>query len=213
MRDKPPLEVIAKNLLNSVGIKVEKTTVGIKFVYKNKQIIDDLEQLGFSIDVLKMRGGETPLPILGRHVDEQASLEAYWSAQAETARYQLSVAQDSYDFWFETKYAICFVQLQDRGVPKPTQNEVNARISKCFPKAMLSKKIHIRKLEHNYRMLHNACLASIVTKGKMLQTLRNIVQGSGYVKLPSVENETIGSDNEIDNFVVQPQARREKDGR
>ncbi len=210
MRDKPPLEVIAKTLLNSVGIKVEKTNVGIKFVYKNKQIIDDLEQLGFSIDVLKMRGGETPLPVLGTHVDEQAALEAYWSAQAEVARYKMSVAQDEFDFWFENHYATCFVQLQERGVPKPTQTEVNARISKIFPKAMMKKKLHLRKLEHNYRMLHNACLSAIVTKGKMLQTLRNIVQGSGFVKLPTVENEIGNSEVDIDNLVVQP-ARRTKD--
>lgn len=209
MREKPPLEVIAKTLLNSVGIKVEKTDMGIKFVYKNQKIIDDLEQLGFSIDALRMQGGETPLPLLGKHVDEQAALESYWSAQSEAARYQWSVAQDAYDFWFENKYASCFIELQDMGVPKPTQTEVNARISRKYPKTIMNKKLHVRKLEHNYRMLHNACLSAIVTKGKMLQTLRNIVQGSNFVKLPHIENEVIGG-VDVDNFVVQP-VRRKKD--
>lgn len=190
LKDRPPIEKISHNLVRSVGIKIKKTMGGIKFVYR-AEIVSELNQLGFSIDILKVRGGEMPLPLLHKHVDEQAAQEAYWSAQAEKARYELSVAQDEFDYWFESKYARHFGELQDRGVPKPTEKEVNARISAKCQGSLRKKKAHIRKLETRYRLLHNACYASIVTKGKMLQTLRNIIQG-GTVRAPSIEVENLG---------------------
>lgn len=196
-RDRPPVQVIAETLLNSVGISVKKTDSGIKFVYKNQQILTDLQQLGFSIEVLKIRGGETNLSDLAIHVEEQAALEAYWGGQAEAARYKMSVAEDAFDFWYESKYAICFAQLQDRGVNKPIQKEVEARIARKYSEELNRRKEKVRKLEYTYRMLSNACFSAIVTKGKMLQTLRNIIQGNGGSKmfLPSVDNEVIGGED------------------
>lgn len=204
-RDRPPVHVLAPTLLNSVGITVAKTDTGIKFVYKNKQIISDLDQLGFSIEVLTLRGGETPLPVLAVHVEEQASLEAYWSAQAEQARYKYSVAEDSFNFWYESKYAKHFTQLQDRGVAKPIQKEVEGRIARLCGEELKRRKEKVRKLEYRYRMLSNACLASVATKGRMLQTLRNIIQGNGAGKifLPSVDNEVIGGENDITAMKVK----------
>lgn len=185
-RDKPPIEKISKNIMGSVGISTKKTKGGIKFVFKNKEIIGDLKQLGFSISILKVGGGEMPLPILREHVDNQAALEAYWGAMAETARYQFMVIQDEFNYWFEAKYALCFRELQDRGVPKPIQKEVEARISLKYKKLLLGKKNKLRLAEKNYRVLANACYTSIVTKGKMMQTLRNIIQGGG-TRMPLVD--------------------------
>lgn len=185
-----PVAIISAQLLNSVGIRIKKTMSGIKFVYR-QEVVDELKQLGFSIDMLKVKGGEMPLPLLRQHVDEQAAQEAYWSSQAEIARYELSVEEDKYNFWYESKYSKCFGQLQERGVPKPTKQEVDARISLKYGTVMLKNKEHLRKIERRYRLLYNACFAAIVTKGKMLQTLRNIIQG-GSIKIPAVENEVIG---------------------
>lgn len=190
-RDLPKKEVVAKTQLNSLGIHLEKTKTGIRFVYENKQTLSDLEQLGFSIDILKVQGGEMPLPELAVHVDEQASLEAYWSGQAERARYELMEAQDSFNYWFENKYSKCFNDLQMNGVPKPIQKEVEARISFKYKDILLKKKSKLRKLEYRYRLLCNACHASIVTKGKMMQTLRNIIQGSGNSKMITTDMPSI----------------------
>lgn len=192
LKDRPPMEIIAPTLLRSVGVRVEKTGSGMKFIYR-PDIVRELDQIGFSLNVLKMTGGEVPLPILQQHLDEQSTLEAYWSAQAETARYKYSVASDNWDFWFENKYAECFNELQNNGVPKPTEKEVKAIITKTFPKNIKKKKERLRRLEWKYRMLNNCCYASIVTKGKMLQSLRNVIQGSQSVRIPSVETEELGT--------------------
>jgi hypothetical protein len=193
-RDPVKKEIVAKSQLESVGICLKKTKAGIKFVYQNTQIIDDLGHLGFSLDILKVQGGEMPLPDLAIHVDEQASLEAYWSALAEKTRYELMVMQDEFNYWFESKYSRCFNELQMQGVPKPIQKEVEARITFKYKEILCKKKKRLRDIEYRYRLLCNACHASLVTKGKMMQTLRNIIQG-GNTKMtisdvPSIETET-----------------------
>jgi hypothetical protein len=189
-RDQVKKEVVAKSQLKSVGISLEKTKTGIKFIYENTQIINDLGHLGFSLDILKVQGGEMPLPDLAIHVDEQASLEAYWSGLAEKSRYELMLVQDSFNYWFESKYSRCFNELQMQGVPKPIQKEVEARISFKYKEILIKKKKKLRDVEYRYRLLCNACHASLVTKGKMMQTLRNIIQG-GNTKMPITDMPTI----------------------
>jgi len=189
-RDPVKKEIIAKSQLKSVGIEMEKTRTGIKFVYENKQIISDLDHLGFSLDILKVQGGEMPLPELAVHVDEQATLESYWSAIAEKSRYELMLEQDKFNWWYESKYSRCFNELQMNGVPKPIQKEVEARISFKYKEIMERKKKKLRDAEYRYRLLCNACHASLVTKGKMLQTLRNIIQG-GNTKMPITDVPTL----------------------
>lgn len=197
---KIPIEFIAKKLLNSMGVRVKKTMSGIKFIYR-EEIIKELDQLGFSLNLLKVRGGEMPLPVLHKHVDEQAAQEAYWSSQAEKARYEYSVGEDDYNFWYSKIFGEIFHKLQEDGIQKPTEKEVNAEIAKKYPKNLKKRKEHLRVLERRYRMLFNCCYASIVTKGKMMQTLRNIIQG-GQIKMASVEIETIGS-SDLSNIKVQ----------
>jgi hypothetical protein len=193
-RDQVKKEIVAKSQMKSVGIEMEKTRTGIKFVYENKQIIADLEHLGFSLDILKVQGGEMPLPELAVHVDEQASLESYWSAIAEKSRYELMLEQDKFNWWFESKYSKCFNELQMNGVPKPIQKEVEARISFKYKDILNKKRKRLRDAEYKYRILCNACHASLVTKGKMLQTLRNIIQGGNskmpITDVPTIETET-----------------------
>ena len=175
--------------LETQGIKVK----GMKFVYKNKKVIDDLKQIGFNIQMLKVEGGELPLPQLSIHVDEQASLEAYWATQAETMRYKMGLAEDEFKYWYETKYYQCYKFIHEHYDKKPTQREVEARIMNKFGEEFKVKKDKIRELEYKYRMLNNACYASIVTKGKMMQTLRNVIQGNTFKgNLIGVEGEQIG---------------------
>lgn len=200
-RDKPPIEQIAPILLKSVGVTLSREKGGIKFVFSDKKIIDDLAQLGFSLDILKVAGGEMPLPILAEHLDNQASLEAYWAARAEVARYEFLKVQDTFNYWYESKYSICFHQLQERGVPKPIQKEVEARISKKYGIILKKKKEELRIVEFNYRLLHNACFVSIVTKGKMMQTLRNVIQGN-VGKIPLIETE--GREIRPDRLIPEP---------
>jgi len=188
IRDKPELVRLAPKLLKSVGVKLSKTKTGIKFVFTDIQVIDDLKQLGFSIDMLRVLGGEMPLPALAIHVDEQAALEAYWGAQAEKARYLYMLAQDEFEYWYQGKYSKFLSIISESVKTKPTQKEVEGRIARKCGKELKSKKDKLRILERDYRVLHNACFASIVTKGKMMQTLRNIVQG-GNVRMPSVDAE------------------------
>lgn len=177
VQDRPPIELLAPVLMKSVGISLKRDGNKVKFVFKDKKTIDDLAQLGFSIDILRVNGGEMPLPVLAEHIDNQSSLEAYWGARAEKARFELMSEHDSFQYWFDAKYAVCFNELQDMGVPKPIQKEVEARISRKFGKELKIRKEKVRVLEFNYRMLHNACFTSIATKGKMMQSLRNIIQG------------------------------------
>lgn len=166
-----------------------------KFIY-NQTTIDDLKQLGFSIEILRVNGGEMPLPELSIHVDEQASLEAYWNAQAEKARYKLKLAEDKYKYWYETKYNQCFSELVDMGVPKPIQKEVESRIAEQYSKVLRQKQEKLRKVEYRYRMLMNCCVASIVTKGRMMQSLRNIVQGNTY-KMGTLDPEVMSENNSL----------------
>jgi len=190
VKERPSVEIIAPTLLKSVGIELKKTLNGISFRYSNSYIVSELEQLGFSIDVLRVQGGELPLPALAAHVDEQAAQEAYWGAQAEEARYIFQVLQDSYEFWHQSKYAECLVSLKDQGKSKPTIKDVDAYMARKYLKKIKVKKEKIRKAERKYRLLMNACYASIVTKGKMLQSLRNIIQG-GNAKMPVIDTDVL----------------------
>lgn len=203
LTDRPSVEIISNTLLNSVGVKVLKTMSGIKFQYK-KEILSDLEQLGFSIDILKVKGGEMPLPLLHKHVDEQAALEAYWSAQSEKARYRLKLSEDLLVFFEEKIYYKCFNKLVANGIPKPTANEVKARMASMYGKKLNERRKKVMKLEHQYRMLFNCCYTSIATKGRMLQSLRNIIQG-GMIRMPSVETESIGGD--LDDVKLRAQIK------
>ena len=182
-------EKIAPLLMKNMGVGLKKKGNSVRFVFKNNQILDELSQLGFSLDILIVGGGSLPLPLLREHVDNQSALEAYWGSMAEKSRYMLSVAQDNFNHWYELKYAKCFAELQERGVPKPIQREVEARISFRHSGQLLKRRKKIRKLEQNYRILHNVCYMSVLTKGKMMQTLRNIIQG-GNNRMPDIGVET-----------------------
>jgi hypothetical protein len=188
VKDLADRQKIAPALLKSAGVIVKRKNDGIRFIFKRTQVLDDLKQIGFSLDILKVGGGEISLPDLSIHVDNQAALEAYWGSLAEKARYEFHAEEDEYNLWHESKYSRCFGELQDMGIPKPTQKEVEARISSKYQKHLSKRKEKLRKLESNYRIMLNVCYASVVTKGRMLQSLRNIIQG-GNMKIPLIETE------------------------
>jgi hypothetical protein len=180
INDRPPMKDIAKTLLNSKGVEVKTEKNGIKFVFHDNYVIDELKQLGFALDILKVQGGEMPLPVLAIHIDEQASLEAYWSGLAEKARYEFSVVNDNFDYWYQGKYALISDSIFKEEGKKPTQKEIECKIVKKYRKILDKKRSIVRKAEHNYRILSNVCFASVVTKGKMLQSLRNILQPKDF---------------------------------
>lgn len=166
-------------ILRTVGIEIKKNNEGgMKFVFNDTKVIDDLKQIGFSLDVLRFQEGDLSLPELEQHLEVQAALEAYWSAKAEKQRFIFSCVEDEYNIWYEKVYAQRFDYLQNKkGIGKPTQKEVDAAISKKYPSTMAKKLKKKREAEYNYRILNNAIYTSIVTKGKMLQSLRNTIQG------------------------------------
>jgi len=174
----PEKEKVAKRQLKSMKVKVWEDKGNFVFEFR-PEIISEIRQLGFILEVLEVGGGELPLPALADHIDKQAALEAYWSAAAERARYKLQLQQDKWDRWYNKAYMWAFDELKlVDGVPKPTAREIEAKIYKTFSKKYDKKKEKLREFEYNYRLLCNVCHASIVTKGKMLQSLRNILQGS-----------------------------------
>lgn len=174
--DIPPQVILSK-----VGIEVKKNHEGgMKFVFNDTKVIDDLKQIGFSLDVLRFQDGNLTLTELEEHLEAQSALEAYWSAKAEKQRFIFNCIEDEYNIWYEKIYAESFEYLQEKkGIGKPTQKEVDACISRKFPKTMAKKLKKKREAEYNYRILFNAIYTSIVTKGKMLQSLRNTIQGTG----------------------------------
>ena len=65
----------------------------------------------------------------------------------------------------------------------PTKTDIEARVWKKYGKKYKEFKKAILDAELKYRLLHNSILAGIQTKGKMLQSLRNVVQGNSGVGL------------------------------
>ena len=176
VKDLPKKELIADTQLNAMGIKTWKRNKEFVFEFR-PEIINEIRQLGFIIEALEVGGGSLPLPALADHIDKQAALEAYWSAAAEKARFEFQLAEDEWNRWYNKRYLWAFNYLKEmEGIPKPTAKEVDAKIFEQYKNKYEEKQKKLRKREYNYRLLCNVCHASIVTKGKMMQSLRNILQ-------------------------------------
>ena len=161
-----------------MGIKVWKRKGEFTFEFR-PEIIKEAKQLGFVIDVLEVGGGNLPLPALADHLDKQAALEHYWSSAAEVARFEWEESKAKWYTWYMERYNWAFNHLKDfEGITKPTKQEVEAQVYVKYKKIWNKRQEKLRKAERNYRILSNACHASIITKGEMMRSLRNIIQGS-----------------------------------
>ena len=86
--------MVAGKQLESMGVKTWKRKGEFIFEFR-PEVITELKQLGFVIEVLEVGGGELPLPVLADHMDKHAALEAYWGALSEEARYRLQLGEDN----------------------------------------------------------------------------------------------------------------------
>lgn len=176
-KDPEPKVKTAKNLLRSKGVKYKAD--GNSYIFYVPEHLADMiyEQFNFSFDMLRV-SKELPLVELAQHMNDQAGMEAYASHLAEVQRYQLSVLETAYDIWYNQKYQIAMEKLKRSGM-STTEKSIKAHIIYKYEKVYKRKKAAINEAEFKYRLLCNVVHAAIVTKGKMLQSLRNIIQGDG----------------------------------
>lgn len=170
----PALKARAK--LKSVGIAVKrKNGNNITFIIP-KGIEERLKkEYNFNFEMLTV-GGDIPLSELAVHVDEQSSMEAYASMLAENARYQLELAREEYEQWFESLCFKCRSHLNEK-FKSVTEKLLTGYVYTKYSEKIKIKKKRLIELEYAYRMLDRVIRSAIVTKGVMLPTLRNIVQG------------------------------------
>ena len=172
---------VKTKLLGTMGAFVE-TKKGVMVLH----VPIDLEkqakaEYNFSFDMLKI-GGDISLPELAEHMDNQATLEARFGYLAEMARYQKEVAVQEFEIWYAKKYRRAKEYLTI-GTKTPTEKAVEAYIIEKYEKTYRRLKEEVGKAEFQYRLLYNAIHAAIETKGKMLQSLRNVLMGTGFTGL------------------------------
>jgi hypothetical protein len=166
-----------KLLLKSERIKLKNSDGDYVFVIPEKIYNDVIDQCKFSLDQL-MVGGDIPLPDLAKHIDEQSAWEARIGFMAETVRYQWECAKDEFENWWEkTSYEVREVYIEEVGKP-PTEKTISNCIHSQHGDEYLALSSKCKKLEYKYRLFNHVIRAAIVTKGTLLPTLRNIIQGN-----------------------------------
>lgn len=134
------------------------------------------KEYNFSVEMLSV-GGDIPLADLAVHLDEQSSMEAHAGMIAEFLRYQLKQKQDEYELWYEKVFYKTKKLMQSAGDKNITDKGVSSKISALHGKEIARYRKKINGLELQYRLANNVIRASLITKGTLLPTLRNIVQG------------------------------------
>ena len=164
---------LSEQLMKSVGI-FTKISDG-KFVIKVPANIWDKaeKEFSFSFDMLEV-GGDLSLPELAKHLDEQSANEARFGSLAEMIRYQKGLIDLDFDIWYSSKFYIA------KGKDKASDKSAHAYILKRWPKEYRKRKQAVIDMEFKYRLVNNAIFSSIMTKGKMLQSLRNVIQGNNF---------------------------------
>ena len=173
--DDTPLIVKSKTSLRSQGIKIDNRE-GIKFKIP-ENIAKMIEKtFSFSVEQLSV-GGNISLPDLAVHLDEQSSLEFHVSGLSEYCRHALRNAEDEYEIWYNKTYFKCREYLKNKGEKAPSEKVVVCRLISKYSKNYRKRKQELNRAELEYRLLNHVIRASVVTKGVMLPTLRNIIQG------------------------------------
>lgn len=167
-------EQLARKQLESMGVSLREGKDGtITFVIP-KTLEEKLRKVyKFSIKEMKI-GGDIPLSELARHVDEQSAMEARAGTVAEFAKHQLNQAQLEYDLWYNTMFWKAKQTLDN----KPSDKAIHSYIIYKYGKKWRKKQQVLNELGFSYRLINNAIRAAWITKGRLLQTLRLIVQGS-----------------------------------
>lgn len=166
-----------KLLLKSERVKIRKQDGDYIFTIPEKIYNDVIDQCNFSLDQLKV-GGDIPLPDLAHHIDEQAAWEARIGFMCETVRYQWECAKEELDNWLEKiAYIVRKKLIEDLG-KSPTEKAVTNYIHSEYEETYLVFTAKCKRLEYKYRLFNHVIRAAIVTKGTLLPTLRNIIQGN-----------------------------------
>ena len=181
--------VIARSNLKNMGIDVslDRNTGSLVFIIP-KQIEEDIKKhYRFNVDMLRV-GGDIPLPDLAVHADEQSSIEFHIGTVTEFVKHQLEQKRAEYDLWYEQVYfkSRCYL-VKKEGLKGITEKYISSYIADRYHKKIMVKKRKIMELEMQYRMLNNVIRASIVTKGTLLGTIRNILQGKDGAGIGHIE--------------------------
>lgn len=141
----------------------------------------------FSTDKLNV-GGDIPLADLAIHCDEQASTEFHIGTLAEFTRFQHKQKLDEYEAWYQSKFHKTKTYMISAGEKSITDKSVESRVRSKYAKKIKRFTTDINTLEMQFRLLNNVIKASIITKGMLLGTIRNIIQGKdgmgiGEIKL------------------------------
>lgn len=161
----------ARACMKKAGIKMNMDSVGNIKVYIPKETEKQLESLyKFSAKELSI-GGDIPPEELARHLDRQSSEESRASVIAEHLRHEWMLLQVEYSVWYEQK----FVEIKTNSTDRPSDKAVHARIVSRFPKAYSKWQRRLISAESSYRLVNNAMRAPLITKGRLLQSLRAIV--------------------------------------
>ena len=161
---------------NNVKTNLDADTGSLTFVVP-KTLEEKLKkEYNFSIDMLSV-GGDIGLPELAIHCDEQAAKEAEIGMLAEFVRYQHKQAEEEYDAWYWSTFNKVKTFLIEKGEKNLTDKSVEARLKAKYGKSLIRRKNNINLLEMQFRLLNNVIKASLVTKGMLLGSIRNIIQG------------------------------------
>ena len=180
--------MVARQNIKRSNIKFEISKSGNLTFVIPKWLESKLQkEYNFLIGMLNV-GGNIALADLAVHVDEQASLEAHASMISEWIRYQLKQKQDEYDLWYEKIFYKVKTHMVSMGEKSITDKGVVSRITSKYIKKMTKFKKELSELEFQYRMANNVIRSALITKGTLLPTLRNIIQGKSPDGIGEVED-------------------------
>ena len=164
-----------KNLKTN-GVKVKRDNAGLTFIIPKHVEENIRKHYNFNADMLNV-GGDISLADLAIHMDEQASVEFHVNMMAEYVLYEYNLKQDEYEAWYNKLYYKTkeFLQKDNKTV---TEKMVAARIQVKHSDEIRDKKKELRDLEFKYRILSKVISSALTTKGIMLPSLRNIIQGN-----------------------------------
>ena len=160
--------------LKSMGIQIKQVGTTFKFVIPKTLERQMRKAYEFSIDELAVGGG-IPLAELARHIDEQAGMEARTGSVAEFLRHEMNQTELEYDEW----YAGVFWKVKEMLETKASDKAVHHYILKRYGKKYREMQTMKNEAQFAYRLMNNAIHAAWLTKGRLLQTLRLIIQGGG----------------------------------
>jgi len=159
----------SEKLLNTMGVFVSKKG-GKVVLHIPLHLEKEAKKLyEFSFDMLSL-GGDLSLAELADALNEQATLEGRFAYLAELALYYHESLELECEEWYSEKHG----KIKD-SLNKPTTKDIECAVMKTYKKYGKYKR-QILEAKMKYRILSHAIHAAVVTRGKMFQSLRNILQ-------------------------------------